>query len=151
MKKAIKFNILVSLWLAATNIYADIHTWHEITTQSSSKWHGRLTMLSANQGGYFSDNNGTTRGGVYDFSLSAITPIRYGFGFTPQNTDFNVAYSLSIYESDTKLSRHFSSKACVYVITAASPAKPDLRISEFNGAKCTIYKKKGGSMNFLVA
>ena len=118
-----------------------VHTWHTVSTTEGT-WHAKLQNL--NQESYFVDRAGAS---INQFVIHPNRSQDYGFGFYP-GADFNIAYTLTIIEESTF---NFSSKACVYVITASAPATPDIRVNAFNGAKCDWKIIKGVGENFMVS
>lgn len=117
------------------------HTWHTVAT-AAGQWVGKLQML--NQGGHFITHDG---GKVNKFEISPEQALDYGFIYD-RGDDFDVAYTLTLVEKSERPA--FQSKACVYVITAAGPANPDVRVSSFNGARCDYKVVKGRGENFIV-
>ena len=118
------------------------HTWHTVSTASGT-WEAKLQML--NQGGSFVTREGAL---INDFAISPSHSQDYGFIFD-DGDDFDVAYSLTMVEKSSN-ALLFKSKACVYVITASGPAKPDIRVSSFNGAKCDYKVIHGVGEDFMV-
>lgn len=127
MKKVSKLLVIGSLAMSTAIYASNIHTWHTITAQNGT-WNG--TLSSINEESKFETADGSP---IHNFTVDADHPIRYGFGFD-HGADFNIAYTLTLTQQDTQ---RFSSKACVFVITARGPANPDIRVEEFNGAKCS--------------
>ena len=119
------------------------HTWHTVTAASGT-WDAKLQML--NQGGSFVTHDGLV---VNGFSISPTHTQDYGFIFN-NGDDFDVAYTLTMIEKSAHALR-FQSKTCVYVITASGPAKPDIRVSSFNGAKCDYNVVHGRGEDFTVS
>lgn len=116
------------------------HTWHTVST-NKGVWDGRLQII--NENGSFVSRDGSP---MTTFTISPNQPQDFGFLFTP-DADFDIAYTLTLTERDSK---NFSSKACVYVITAAGPANPDIRPSSYNGAKCDWQVVHGKGEDFFV-
>lgn len=132
------FTALIMSCLFAQAAFAnEPHTWHKITASNSS-WAGRLVITSANQKAFFTDQDGNNKGSLYDFNALAKQPFIYGFGVT--DADFNVSYALTLYQTDTAhdqfINPSFSNKACQFNVSAKGPADPDIRVEEYNGAKC---------------
>ena len=119
-----------------------VHTWHHVST-TEGVWDARLQMI--NEGGMFVTKDGST---LTDFTVTSSTPMEYGFAFD-EGDDFNVAYTLTLTQRDTGVFRRFSNKACVFVITAAGPAQPDIHASNYNGAKCSWKVVKGYGEDFF--
>lgn len=120
-----------------------VHTWHTITSDNGD-WQGKLQMI--NQGGDFVTPQGNL---LHAFNISPTTHQDYGFSFN-RGDDFDVAYTLTLTQKNNS-DNFFQSKACVYVVTASGPAKPDIRVSEFNGAKCRYTVVSGRGENFEVS
>ncbi len=121
-----------------------VHTWHDVTTDNGT-WHGRLALITSDQAGYFTDKAANNKGQIYDFELDSQKIFIYGFGFEFGKTDFDVAYTLTLYQTG------FASKACVFVVTAKGPARPDVRISSYHDAKCNYEVVHGRGENFSVS
>lgn len=136
--------LIAMLWLTGSSLWGSIHTWHKIDVQQG-RWQGRLAIIISNQGGYFANAAGNKIGANYDFIIDLNNPLKYGFGFDYNSTDFNVAYSVTLYQEDT-----FSNKACVFNVTAKGPAIPDIRINEYNGAKCSTSREEHHGTNFHI-
>jgi hypothetical protein len=120
------------------------HTWHTVST-SDGAWHARLQMI--NEGGSFVARDGSA---LTTFAINPNLSQDFGFIFDA-DADFNVAYTLTLVQDEPKNAKSFSSKACVYVITASGPAKPDIRASSFNGAKCESKIVHGVGEDFFVS
>ncbi|MCL9779926.1 hypothetical protein M9194_00580 [Vibrio sp. S4M6] len=135
------------------------HTWHHIslTDQASadqSVWLGRLTITSASEPAYFTDKDGKNEGQTYDFKLDNDTnPLVYGFGFN-QGADFNVSYTVTLYQTSDITNQlgksFFASKTCQFNVSAKGPANPDIRVEEYNGAKCSYNIVPGKGEDFTV-
>lgn len=117
------------------------HTWHVISS-TNGEWHGNLRMI--NEIGSFVGEDGVSS--IDSFSVSTQKPLKYGFIFDPSD-DFDVTYTLTMTQDDVKA---FTSKACVYVITAKGPAMPDIRPVSYNGAKCDYNTVHGVGEDFTV-
>lgn len=144
---------LLTFILLAEPVFAansNIHTWQYITAKNGF-WQGRLVMASANEKGFFTDANGHGKGQIYDFQLNPDKKFKFGFGFDVTQTDFNVSFTLTLYKTSNAFgSPLFTSPACVFNITAKSPANPDIRVEKFHGAICS-YVVTGYGENFYVA
>lgn len=119
------------------------HTLHDINVAQGA-WHGRLTVTSAAQDAFFLKESGEKVGQTYDFDLAGGERLTYGLGFNLDNTDFNVSYTLTLYE------KGFTEKACVYVVTAKGPAVPDIRVESYNGAHCDYKKGRQHGRDFFI-
>ncbi|VVC76515.1 hypothetical protein AQUSIP_18280 [Aquicella siphonis] len=119
------------------------HTWHTVTSDEGV-WDARLQMI--NQDGGFEARDGSA---LSAFTISPGKPQEYGFSFA-KNADFDVAYTLTLTQRSSDR-MHFSSKACVYVVTASGPARPDIRASSFNGAICEWKTVPGVGEDFIVS
>eukprot|EP00485_Elphidium_margaritaceum_P003268 CAMPEP_0202692330 /NCGR_PEP_ID=MMETSP1385-20130828/6734_1 /ASSEMBLY_ACC=CAM_ASM_000861 /TAXON_ID=933848 /ORGANISM="Elphidium margaritaceum" /LENGTH=92 /DNA_ID=CAMNT_0049347841 /DNA_START=250 /DNA_END=528 /DNA_ORIENTATION=+ len=84
----------------------------------------------------------------------------YGYENTDDDT-FDVIYSLTVIRTaaegqaqavNTNSSRRklISSVGCVYVVSAAGAAQPDIRVEEYNGALCMWSRVPGVGENFLI-
>lgn len=144
--KQFKLIVFATVLLTSINTFANppIHTWHNVTSLNGT-WHARLQGI--NEQAYFYNADGTPRS---EFTVNQTTPERYGFGF-PEGTDFNIAYTLTLTQEDSNNVSRFSSKACVYVVTASGPGQPDIRASSFNGAKCELNVVPGATRSFTVS
>lgn len=120
-----------------------VHTWHTVSA-SDGTWNAKLQMI--NQGGFFVAPGGIA---INDFSIAPTHSQDYGFGYLP-GSDFDIAYTLTLVQEKSNSLTRFTSKACVFVITAFAPAKPDVRISSFNGAKCETKFVQGRGQDFMV-
>lgn len=120
-----------------------VHTWHTIKS-TNGEWQGKLQML--NETGNFVTPQGNL---LNAFRISTATSQDYGFSFD-RDVDFDVAYTLTLTQKSNG-DGFFQSKACVYVITAAGPANPDIRASAFNGAICHYTVISGRGENFEVS
>jgi len=90
-------------------------------------------------------------------SFQVTSDQNFSFGFLPGNDDtFDVAYTLSLVSvNDTappgkSRSLLFASPACVYLISAAGAANPDVRGAPYNGATCQWQVNKGVGENYVV-
>jgi|GEM_PF-1779430 hypothetical protein len=152
IKSGFLFSMIVSavtLTLPLQVSARQVHTWHNINAENG-EWVAKLQML--NEKGIFVLPDGTS---VSEFKVSTGSPKRYGFEFDP-NDDFDVAYTLTLVQQNENAgnqsnSTMFKSKACVYVITADGPAKPDIRVSSFNGAACDWKTVPGVGEDFFVS
>lgn len=136
--------ITVTLFLLSFCVRAEgVHTWHDIVSKEG-RWSGRLVISSGFQNAYFTDSQAKKTGQLYDFHLEEGTPFIFGFGFDFDGTDFDVSYTLTLYEVG------FVSKACVFNVSAKGPAQPDVRIERFNGAECEYQVVHGRGENFEV-
>ncbi|HAT8810623.1 TPA: hypothetical protein ACSH5C_003359 [Legionella pneumophila] len=115
------------------------HTWHEVTSKSSS-WKITLKMISQN--GQFVDPSCAE---IIETGLAQNNPLSYGLKFS-KDADFNLAYTLTAVSEE----QGFQSKACVFVITANGPAQPDIQALSYHGAECTWRVIKGIGENFSV-
>lgn len=144
--KIIKLGIITMLTMLSFNILAknSPHTWHTVSAHNGS-WYGRLQMI--NQGGLFV---GRDNAQLVTFTISPNKTQDFGFIFD-QNANFDVAYTLTLTQEKSKNLMMFASKACVFVITASGPAKPDIRVSSFNGAQCAWKIIDGIGEDFFVS
>lgn len=137
---------LLSFCLLSGNTLAELvkpHTWHNVSSTNGT-WQASLQMI--NQDGYFVGRDTIS---ASNFTISQNKSFDYGFGFNV-GADFDIAYSLTLVQQRPQTARQFTSKACVYVITASGPARPDVRVSSFNGAKCDWKVQDGVGEDFIV-
>lgn len=128
--------------------YADgVHTWQDVVSRDGL-WIGRLVITSADQKAFFTDTSSTNRGELYDFSVSDDNDFAYGLGFDFVGTDFDLSYTLTLYQTDSSATG-FVSKACVFNVTASAPAVPDIRVEKYNGANCD-FEPHHGREKFIV-
>ena len=140
--------LLLALLLITQAAFSSIHTWHDIHAKGHH-WLGRLSIISAEQGGYFTDASGNNVGQNYDFQTCEMHPFKFGFGFYINNTDFNVAYTLTMYQAADN--RHFESKSCVFVVSAKSPKVTEVEAIAYHGASCNFDIIDNVGLNFSVA
>lgn len=136
--------LIFSLFSSITMANEQPHTWHTVQSQNG-RWHAQLQMI--NQKGSFVSRDGSP---INTFTIDLNKPQDYGFVLDPDN-DFDVAYTLTLVKEESEKTKQFSSKTCVYVITASSPAQPDIRPSSFNGAKCEWIINHGIGEDFIVS
>ena len=146
-------SLLAACILASSSclaLAAKPHTTHTITSHGGT-WHGKLVITSANQPGYFLDNNGQNHGNSWAFDLTSNQPtLHYGFGFNVGAT-FDISYSLNLYKGSSYANKlGFSSQACEFVVTAKGPAKPDVQVIPYNGAKCRVTDPDKTGVDFEV-
>jgi hypothetical protein len=118
-----------------------IHSWHNVTSQNG-QWHA--TLKGINELSNFVAADGITP--VSTFSVNPQSSFKYGFSFDPKD-DFNVAYTLTLTQESVE---SFSSKTCVFIITANGPANPDIRPISYNGAKCEYTVVQGVGEDYSV-
>lgn len=135
MKKLLPLLACISL---SFNVFA-AHTWHDVYA-SSGQWNARAAIISAYQGGYIVDADGRNQGQLFNFDVSDSNSATFGFGFDMDTSDFDVAFSLTLYENGN----NFTSKACIFTITAKGPAIPDITVNNYNGATCEVRKGARG-------
>jgi len=144
VKNRLKLSMLVMLGFLTANVMAGNtpHTWHTVSSNSGT-WDAKLQMI--NEGGSFVTRDGSS---LSSFTIGPGYSQDYGFIYDP-GSDFNIAYTLTLTEQGT--SPQFTSKACVYVITANGPAQPDIRPSSYQGAECNWLIVPGVGENFTVS
>lgn len=120
------------------------HTWHTVSS-SNGTWVARLQML--NEGGSFVMRDGSS---ADTFTINPNQSQEYGFTFDGDD-DFDVAYSLTLTLRNTEKLPQFTSKACVFVITAKGPAQPDIKTIQYNGAQCSYTIIPGRGEDFVVS
>lgn len=141
MKKIFLSTLICSLFSASAFASTDVHTWHTIYSKNGS-WQGTLAPINENP--YFVDQSGAP---LSTFTITEQTPQVYGFGFGP-NDNFDVAYTLTLTQNNPTL---FTSRTCVFVITAMGPAQPDIKVLKYNGANCMYAVVSGVGENFYVS
>ena len=145
MRKKSKLLIGLSalmITMTSTSAIADTpHTWH-VVNSNKGNWDARLQMIS--EGGHFVAHDGSL---LSEFTVNPLKSQEYGFVLDASD-DFNVAYTLTLTQKDPQ---QFSLKACVFVITATGPGKPDIRVASYNGAECTWKDVPGRGKDFFVA
>lgn len=134
-------SLLLSVSLSNTLASPTPHTWHQVSSQNGT-WQATLKMI--NENGSFVSRDGLP---LTTFTVSPNQAKEYGFVLN-KGDDFDVAYTLTLTQNDSKNS--FSSKACVFVITAAGPAQPDIRSESFHGAACGWRVVPGVGEDFTV-
>lgn len=144
MKCIFKFILINFLFCIGYAVAGDVHTWHTVKSGQGS-WQASLSMI--NQGGSFVTRNGKS---LTTFEVSPDSPQEYGFIFDAGD-NFDVAYSLTLTQVEKEKSLRFQSKTCVFVITAKSPAQPDIHPISFNGATCVWRVVPGVGQDFDVA
>lgn len=144
MIKQVAATFCLSVMAASAIAGQSPHTWHNVFTTAGT-WNATLTMIS--EKGWFVDKNGAK---ITNFSISPSAPVLYGFNYEP-GSDFDVAYTLTVTKAPDSKLLTFQSKACVFVITAAGPANPDIRPTSFNGATCDWKVVPGKGEDFTVS
>lgn len=144
--KKMKLFVLTAITLFNVNVIAKTapHTWN-VVTSNDGVWEAKLQML--NENGYFVSRDGKD---MSHFIVNTNQKQEFGFGFN-SDADFDIAYTLTLLQKSTTASPQFSSKACVYVITASGPAKPDVRIMNYNGASCEWQVVAGVGESYTVS
>jgi len=133
-----KLSLLFACLILSFNAMA-AHTWHDVHA-TSGHWNARAAIISAYQGGYLVDADGRNQGQLFNFDVSDSQGATFGFGFDMDTSDFDVAFSLTLYEAGN----NFTSKACVFTITAKGPGIPDVVVNDYNGASCEVRKGPRG-------
>lgn len=127
-----------------TICFAEVpHTWHTVNATQGT-WLASLKMI--NEEGHFVNLTGDK---VDTFQVSAEKPFHYGFVLGEGN-DFNVAYTLTMTQESLNARPQFSSKTCLFLITASGPAKADIRPIGYNGAVCSWKNVPGVGEDFFV-
>lgn len=141
-KKLFAITLLSTFAFLSTSANAaPVHTWNQVFS-SKGNWTVKLSML--NEGGHFYDTAGAE---ISKFDLTHGTGYKYGFGFD-HGADFDIAYTMVAIQQTPPA---FVSKTCVFVVTASAPARPDIRVSTFNGAQCSFKIVPGVGENFFVS
>jgi hypothetical protein len=137
-----------ALFLSATT-FADIAIPHTIETAYSENgtWHATLTAI--NEHATFSKIPSGEP--LSEFILTDKKPERYIFNLkAPDN--FDVAYALTLTQKVKNNMAQFVSKTCVFIVTAISPANPDVQSLSYNGAIChSELNATGSGDNFYVS
>jgi len=133
--------LLASMSILSINANADVHVWDTVHSEAGY-WNG--TLASINENASFVDANGSP---MTTFTLNPAAPVKYGFSFGP-NDDFDVAYTLTLTQQTLPQSdARFTSKTCVFVITAKGPGQPVIQVLTYNGAQCS-YKVNGNGDDY---
>lgn len=143
IKKLLLGLIVAGSAVLTGNAMSAPHTWHTVRALKGT-WVAKLQML--NEGGSFVARDNTR---LNTFTVSPEHEQDYGFQFDTGD-DFDVAYTLTLTEKSPAAMPQFTSKVCVYVVTAKGPAQPDIRIETFNGAKCDWNVVRGIGEDFLI-
>jgi len=135
-----------------------VHTWHTVTSIQGS-WTGNLVPI--HEEGIFLYPNCTEMASNATIVISAEANVTQQFGFripSGSNDDFNVGYTLSLFLQGSERNRagplarklNFAATACVFVISAAAAANPDIRPNNYNGAVCYWETVDGMGENYFV-
>lgn len=90
-------------------------------------------MISETQWGHFVDANDTTW--ISGFNVTPNNPYKFGWVYTGPSKDFDIAYVVNMVQQGNIPG--YTSKACIFVVTAIAPAHPDVSTIPKNGAKCS--------------
>lgn len=120
---------------------AHVHTWHNVSSQEGT-WNA--TLAAIHEKSSFVAADGTA---INTFAINPTHAFKYGFSFDAED-DFDVAYTLTLIQKNTT---RFTSKACVFVITAKGPANPDIHALSYNGATCSSFVVHGVGEDFIVS
>ncbi|OGT46607.1 MAG: hypothetical protein A3E83_07335 [Gammaproteobacteria bacterium RIFCSPHIGHO2_12_FULL_41_20] len=123
----------------------DTHTWHTIISNEGN-WKATLQVINQMEHAWFTDQSCSR---IHSLGVSPMNLAQFGFGFDSQ-ADFDVAYTLTLVQDKNPATSHFTSKACVFVITAKGPANPDVAVNSYHGAKCDWKVVKGKGEDFYV-
>ncbi len=105
------------------------HTWSIISVEGG-EWN--VTLRPLFEKSYFFFSNCET----FNISqLSSKENTTFGFMYG-KNANFNIVYALTLV--NTKSKEAMVSRTCIFVITAVSPANPDIKVLSYNGAKCKV-------------
>lgn len=133
------------------------HTFHNITSDIGT-WRGELHPIY--EGAKFVGPDCSEFSNPFTLEKGGV--VSFGYVITPDD-DFNVAYSITMVHQKRQKSnatfstseqlrrRLFIDRACVYVVTAAAPAMPDVHANEWNGAVCRWTVNEGVGENYQVA
>ena len=129
---------------ATTQLFATPpHTWHAVNA-TQGQWNVSLRVINEPDHAWFVDLNDQKISG---FKLSSTSPQKYGFAFDG-GADFDVAYTVTLVEQAG--ASNFTSKTCVYVVTAKGAATPDITPLSYNGANCQWRVNPGTGEDFIV-
>lgn len=145
MKKIVITGLIFSMTATAMADQPQAHTWHNVNA-SNGVWHGQLQVI--NEKGSFVGPDGMTP--ISEFLISPDKPQKYGFDFDLRD-DFDVAYTVTLTQKAASSDTNFTSKTCVFVVTAKGPADPDIQVASYNGAACSWKKVPGVGEDFFVA
>jgi len=139
--------IAISTGLSANSLNScGIHTWHNVIANQGS-WKVTLQIINQQEHAWFTDQNCVK---INSLTVSPTNTPKFGFGFDGQ-ADFDVAYTLTMVQDKNSSIPQFNSKACVFIVTAKGPAKPDVVVSNYNGAKCDWKVVRGVGEDFIVS
>lgn len=148
MKKiAIYSSTFLSAVFLSSPMFADIPHTIESAYSTNGVWHGTLTPI--NEKASFSKiPNGEP---LSQFIIDENKPEHYTFNLSvPDN--FDVAYALTLTQKIKNSMTQFVSKTCVFIVTAISPANPDVQSLSYNGAICrSELNATGSGDNFYVS
>lgn len=121
-------------FIYATTFKSTPHT-HDTITALDSNWQVTLSPLFEHSTFLNQDNQTITA-----FPLKSNQTMAYGF-VLPASANFNITYAITaVQQPSTRNNKQVSikphNKACVFIVTATSPAKPDVKPVSFNGATC---------------
>lgn len=133
-----KFVLTAFAFLLVSSVFAtsnnpNAHTWHTISVANGS-WLATLSMISQPQWGHFVEADDVTEI-TTPFLVNSENSHKFGWTYTGPGKDFDIAYTVSLVQQ--KNSPNFSSKACVFVVTATQPRHPDITVIPKNGALCS--------------
>lgn len=130
-----------------------VHTWNNITSFNGN-WKGRITPIYENSYYYYSN---CTNFNNFEINEDNNQSLLYGFKFDKDAT-FNLAYSITmVKEERNKMIRYnntknpeMSSPSCIYIVTAKSPANPDINVLSYMGGNCGYVNIETGTIFYVM-
>lgn len=138
MKNIVRLTLLfLALFFSATVLAEPVPHADDAVASINGNWDVTITPLFE-QASFVNDAGQT----ITQFPLAANKTVNYGF-VLDSSDDFNIAYAITAVETDNTPGKSVAikpgNKACVFIVTATSPANPDVRIAKYNQATCS-YK-----------
>jgi len=121
------------------------HTWQHIYAIQRN-WHVSMQIINEADYGFFVGDDCKT---INSAEVDPSGAQQFGFNFKP-GADFDMAYVLTLTEKKAELTPQFTSKTCVFLVTATGPAQPDITVKSFNGAQCDWKSVPGMGEDFYV-
>ena len=133
----IMFSVLLMLGFP---YFASAHTKDTLTVNNGSKWLVRVVNMAPKQFAYFKYQDYSTTDLTF---LTDSNGSSFEFNFS-DDSDFNIAYT--IYAIDTSANQHAymsHSRSCVFVVSADSPAVPNIHVVNYDDASCSYNDRSG--------
>ncbi len=137
MKKFLGLSLLL---FAHTSAFAQVHTWHNVSANSSA-FCQLAPVLDQDFG--FVDQNKLL---ITNFSLAALQNYTYGLKIG-EKTSFDLLYTLACRKADGSQQ---NTPRVVFVVGAKGPAQPDISTLNYNGAVGTWQTVPGIGENFEI-